>query len=126
MELVELDNGACEVHNILASLLERVESHEESVCRDLPLVGALGLALVLEVGVLELGAGLKSESQLVVSFFRLFVLDAGEDGLAVDVLSALVDDSVADLSDQDYKTSGRVVVWRVGPDHEDHVHNRHE
>lgn len=114
------------MHNILASLLERVKSNEESICGNFPLIGALGFALVLEVGILEFGASLKSKSQLVMSFFGLFILDAGKDSLTIDILPALIDDSIADLTDQDYKTSGCVVVGRVGPDHEDHVHNRYE
>jgi hypothetical protein len=50
------------VHDVLAALLEGVEADKESVGGDLPLVGTLGLALVLEVGILELRAGLESES----------------------------------------------------------------
>lgn len=126
LKLVELDNGAGEVHNILASLLERVETDEESVSGDLPLVSPLSLSLVLEVCLLELGACFESSSELIMSFLGLLALDAAEDGLPVDVLAALADDGVADLADQDHQASGGVVVRRVRPDHQDHVHDRHE
>jgi hypothetical protein len=126
LKLVELDNGAGEVHNILASLLEGVETDEESVSGDLPLVSPLSLSLVLEVCLLELGACFESSSELIVSFLGLLALDAAEDGLTIDVLAALADDGVADLADQDHQASGRVVVRRVRPDHQDHVHDRDE
>ena len=102
LKLVELDNGAGEVHNILASLLERVETDEESISGDLPLVSPLSLSLVLEVCLLELGACFESSSELIVSFLGLLALDAAEDGLTIDVLAALADDGVADLADQDH------------------------
>lgn len=126
MEFVELDNGAGEVHDILAALLERVKANKECVCGDFPLVGTLSLTFVLKVSILELGAGLKSKSKLIVSFLGLLVLDAGKDGLAIDVLAALTDNGVANLADQDNKASWCVVVGRVGPDHEDHVHDGNE
>jgi hypothetical protein len=50
------------VHDVLASLLEGVEADKEGICGDLPLVDTLSLALVLEVSILELRAGLESES----------------------------------------------------------------
>jgi hypothetical protein len=54
LELVELNDGAGKVHNILAALLERVEAHEEGICCNLPLVSTLGLTLVFKVGILKL------------------------------------------------------------------------
>jgi hypothetical protein len=126
LELVELNDSWSEVHDVLASLLEWVKADEEGIGGDLPLVGSLGLTLVLKVSILELWAGLKSESELVVGLLWLLVLDTGKDWLAINVFAALADDGVADLADQDYKASRGVVVRRVGPDHEDHVHDGNE
>lgn len=112
------------MHDVLASLREGVQSHEESIGGDLPLV--LGLCLVLKVGILELGADIKGQSELIMSFLGFFVLDESEDLFSIDVVSALVDDGVTDLSDQNYEAGWRVVVLGVGPDQQDHVHDRHE
>lgn len=75
LELVELDNGAGEVHDILATLLEGVKADEESVGGDFPLVCALCLALVLEVSILEFGASLECKCELIMSFLWLLVLN---------------------------------------------------
>jgi hypothetical protein len=117
LKLVELDDGRGEVHDILASLLEGVKAHKEGICSDFPLVGTLGLAFVLKVCLLELSAGIEGSGKLVVSFLGLFVLDATEDGLTVDIFTALADDGIADLSDEYYKSSRCVVVGRVCPYH---------
>jgi hypothetical protein len=117
LKLVELDNGRGKMHNILASLLEGVKANKEGVCSDFPLVGTLSLSFVLKVCLLELSAGIEGSGKLVVSFLGLFVLDATEDGLTVDIFAALADDGVADLSDEYYKSSRGVVVGRVGPYH---------
>ena len=61
-----------------------------------------------------------------MSFLWLLILNAAKDSLAVDVLAALADDGVADLTDQDDKASRGVVIGGIGPDHEDHVHDRNE
>jgi hypothetical protein len=63
-ELVELQDGAGQVHDVLASLQERIESHKQSVSRDFPLV--LGLSLVVKVGVFELEADIKSKREFAV------------------------------------------------------------
>jgi len=111
------------VHDVLAALLEGVEADKESVGGDLPLVGTLGLALVLEIGILELRAGLESESQLVMSFLGLLILDAAENGLTIDIFAALADDGIADLTDENDKAGRGVVIGRIGPDHENHMHD---
>jgi len=42
------------VHNVLATLLEGIKANKESICGDFPLVAALCLSFVLEVGILEI------------------------------------------------------------------------
>ena len=124
MELGELHNGAGQVHDILASLGERIKSHEQGVGGDLPLV--LGLLLVLVVSILELGANVQSESELVIGDLWLIGLDKSEDGWSIDGSTASVDNGVADLSDQDNKPSWGVVMLRVGPDKQNSMHDWNE
>jgi hypothetical protein len=69
LELVELHDGAGQVHDVLASLAEGVEADEESVGGDLPLVLALGL--VVEVGFLEASADLDAGGEALVGFTRV-------------------------------------------------------
>lgn len=112
------------MHDVLASLGERIKSHEQGVGGDLPLV--LGLLLVLVVSILELGANVQSESELVISDLWLIGLDESEDGWSIDGSTASVDDGVTDLSDQDNKSSWGVVMLRVGPDEQNGVHDWNE
>jgi hypothetical protein len=86
----------------------------------------LRFGLVLEVGILELGAHIESKGQLVMGLFGFFVLDAGKDGWSIDEVLALVDDGIANLTDQDNKACRGIVMGGVGPDHQDHVHDGHE
>lgn len=65
LELAKLGDGTGQVHDILAALSKGVKTNKESVGGDLPLV--FGLALVVEIGVLELRADVKSEGKLLVS-----------------------------------------------------------
>lgn len=58
LKLLELDHSVGQVHDVLASLLEGIQSNKESVLSDFPLTS--DLSLVLMVGLLELGAGIKS------------------------------------------------------------------
>ena len=58
-----------------------------------------------------------------MSFFGLLVLDASKNRLTINVFTALVNDGVADLTDQDHQASRGVIVGGVGPDHKNHVHN---
>ena len=58
-----------------------------------------------------------------MSFLWFLVLDASKDSLAINIFAALANDGIADLTDQYYKASRSIVVWRVGPNHENHVHN---
>lgn len=58
-----------------------------------------------------------------MSFLGLLILNAAKDSLTINVLAALTNDGIADLTDQDNKTSRGVIVGGVGPDHEDHVHD---
>lgn len=85
--------------DVLASLRERVKSHEKCIGGDLPLV--LGLGFVLKVCILELGADIKSKDQLLVSLMWLLTLNEGKDLWSIDIVSASIDDGVADFSDQD-------------------------
>ena len=78
------------------------------------------------VDFLELGAEVHAHGQLGVGITGVLVFDGTEDLVAVHGLAALEDDGVADLADEDEKTSGGVVVLRVGPDEENRVHDGHE
>ena len=117
----ELHDGACQVHDVLASLRERIKSHEQGVGGDFPLV--LGLLLVLIVGILELGADIQSEGKLIIGSFWLISSNESEDGWSINGTSASDDDGVADLSDQNNQSSWGVVVLRVGPDQQDSMHD---
>jgi len=86
----------------------------------------LGLLLVLVVSILELGAHIQSESELVIGILDLISLDESKDGWAIDGSTASVDDGVADLSDQNNKSSWCVVMLRVGPDEQDSMHDWNE
>jgi hypothetical protein len=77
---------------------------------------SLCLLFVLKVGVLELGADIEGNGELVVSLLWLLSLDEVEDSKAVDGISASNDDSVADFSDKDDESGWGVVVLRVLPD----------
>jgi hypothetical protein len=78
------------------------------------------------IRLLELGTGVKSLLEVVMSEMRLISLDESEDLLLVDEVSAPINDSVGDLPDE-YNKSGRsVVILGVSPDEQDGVHNRHE
>ena len=61
-----------------------------------------------------------------MGILRSVTLDVAEDLFSSDVGSALRDDGVADLSDQDDKSGWSVVVLGVGPDQQDSVHDGHE
>jgi len=112
------------VHDILAPLGERVQSHEESVGGDFPLV--LSLGFVFKVSVFELGAYVQGEDELVMGLLWLLSLDETEDLLTIDVLVASGDNRVANLTDENNEPGWRVVVLRVGPDEENGVHDWHE
>ena len=83
----------------------------------------LGFLLVLKVGILELCADIKSNSELIMSLPWLFGLDQIEDGESSDGVSASDDDGVADLSDQDNKPGWGVVVLRVLPNQQNCLHD---
>jgi len=112
------------VHDVLATLAESVEAHKECVSGNLPLV--LALRLVVEVGFLEAGAHIDAEHEAGVGLLGSIASDGLEDALAVNVVVALGDNGVADLADQDDQAGGGVVVARIGPNHEDGVHDGHE
>lgn len=112
------------MHNVLAPLGEGVQSHEESVGGDFPLV--LSLGFVFKVSIFEFGAHVQGEDELVMSLFWLFTLDEAKDLLTIDVLVASGNDRVANLTDENYEPGRRVVVLRIGPDEEDGVHDWHK
>lgn len=58
--------------------------------------------------------------------FGSAIVNVGKDLLLVDESSALVNDGVGDLSDQNNKSGRSVVVLRVGPDQKNSVHDGHE
>jgi hypothetical protein len=84
---------------------------------------SLCLLLVLKVGVLELGADIKGDSELVVSLLCLLGLDEVEDSKAVDGISTPDDDGVADFSDQDDESRWGIVVLRILPNKQDRLHD---
>ncbi len=124
LELVELDDGLSQLHNVLASLDEGVEADEESTGSDLPGIGGLSLGVV--IGLLKLGAELHAQRQFVVSVRWVIILDCTKDFVAVDLLTTLENDGIADLSDEDQEASWSVIVLRVGVDQHDGVHDRDE
>jgi hypothetical protein len=124
LQLVELLDGAGQVHDVLASLREGIESNKESVGGDLPLVLALGL--VVEVSLLEASTDLDAESEAVMSLLRVLSSNTLLNAITIDVVVAVKDDLVADLTDEDHKSGRGVVVGGVSPDHEDSVHDRDE
>jgi hypothetical protein len=99
---LELDDGAGKVHDILASLGESIESHEKSVGGNLPLV--LRFSLILEVGILEFRANIKSKGEFIMGLLGFISLDKGEDGLTIDIVSASVDNGITDFSNQNNKS----------------------
>jgi hypothetical protein len=78
------------------------------------------------IRLLELGTGIKSLLEVVMSKMRLLSLDESEDLLLVDEVSAPINDCVGDLPDQNNKSGRSVVILGVSPDEQDGVHNRHE
>jgi hypothetical protein len=123
-ELLELLDGASQVHDVHAAFREGVKTNEESVGGDLPLV--LRLGLVVEVGVLELGADLKSKGKLAVGVSGVIVLDGIEDLLSINEVLALSDNSIADFTDENNEAGRSVVVVGVLPNEQDSVHDRHK
>jgi len=123
-QFFELLDGTSQVHDVHAALGECVETHEESIGGDLPLV--LGLGLVVEVGVLELGADVEGKSEFAVGISSVVILDGVEHLLAINEVLALGNDSIADFADKHNKAGRSVIVVRVLPDKEDSVHDRHE
>jgi hypothetical protein len=85
----------------------------------------LSEAFVLEVGVLELGADVDGGLELMGSI-DWFLLKECEDLGTRDVFSGLLDDGIADLSNEDNQSGWGVVVLGVLPDQENSVHNRNK
>jgi len=112
------------VHDVHAALGEGVETHKESVGSDFPLV--LGLGLVVEVGILELGADVEGKSEFAVGISSVVILDGVENLLAINEVLALSNNSIADFADEHNKAGRSVVVVGVLPDQKDSVHDGHE
>jgi len=66
IELFELQNGVCKMHDVLASLKEAIESDEQSIGGDFPLI--LRLSLVVKVGIFEFVANINGKSKVFVCF----------------------------------------------------------
>jgi hypothetical protein len=75
---------------------------------------------------LEFSASIKSLLEIVVSTLRVPSFNESKDLILVDEVSAPINDSVGNLSDQNNKSGRSVVILRVGPNHKDGMHNRHE
>ena len=101
-----------------------VKSNEKGVGRDLPL--ALGIGLVLEVGILELGADVQSQDEFLMCLDWLLTLDESEDLWAINVGAASVDDGIADFTDKYHKSRWSIVVIRIVPNQLDSVHDWNE
>jgi hypothetical protein len=124
LEFVELHDGSSQVHDVLASLTEGIESYKESIGGDLPLVLALGL--VIKVSLLEASAYLNTSSKASVSFSWVFSCNSFENTVTAHIVLALTNNSIADLTDENNKASRSVIVGRIGPDHENGVHDGDE
>ena len=61
-----------------------------------------------------------------MSFFLISSFDESKDLFAIDLASALVDDGIADLSDQNNKSWWSVVILRVSPNQQNGVHHWNE
>jgi len=66
IELFELQNGVCKMHDVLASLKEAIESDKQSIGGDFPLI--LRLSLVVKVGIFEFVANINGKSKVFVCF----------------------------------------------------------
>jgi hypothetical protein len=119
LEFSELPDSASQVHDVLTSFKEAIKSHEKGVCSNLPLV--LGLSLVIEVGIFEFVADFDGKSKLIMGFFCLSTLNKTKYLFSVDLASALIDDSIAYLSNQDYESRGSVVMLGIVPNKQDCV-----
>jgi hypothetical protein len=69
-QLVELHNGVGQMEDVVATFEERVESYEQGVGGEFP--GVLGLGLVLEIGIFELGADVDGGGEFFTGFVGLF------------------------------------------------------
>lgn len=110
LKKIELLDGARNVQNIVTALEEVIQGHKERGRRILPL--SLGLCLVHEVGILELGAHVDRDLQLVTSSFDfVFVLHVGYHCFSRNVLACPLDYCIRDFPDQqNYSGRGFVVV----------------
>jgi hypothetical protein len=124
LELVELHDGACQMHDVLASFQERIKSNKQCVCSDLPLI--FRLSFVVKICIFEFVTNVKGKRKLIVGFFWLFSFDEAKDFFTTDLANALVDDSVANFSDQHNKPGWSVVMLRVSPDKQNSMHDRDE
>ena len=97
LEFVELNDCAGKMHNILTSLGEGIKPDKESIGCNFP--GVLSFCLILEVGILELRADIKSKGKLVVCFLGFIVLDEAEDLFTINEVLAFHNDSIADFPD---------------------------
>ena len=114
IKLLELENSTSEVHDILTSLKEAIKSYKQSVCGDLPLI--VGLGFVIKVSIFELVADLNSKGKLLMSHLCVFTVNHGEDFRTTDLALALINDRIANLSNQNNKSGWSVVVLRILPD----------
>jgi len=60
----------------------------------------LGLCFVFKVGILELGADIESQDELLMGLHWLLTLNESEDLWAIDVVAASVDDGVTDFTNE--------------------------
>lgn len=123
VEFVELGDGLGQVQDVVTTFKEIVQSDEQSVCGQLPLV--LSLSFVLEISVLEFGADVDGALEFLGSG-SWGLLKKLEDHCSGNVDPGRLDDGVTNFTDQHDKSGWRVIVLGVFPDEQDGVHDWHK
>ena len=122
LQFVELLDSLGELHDVLASLDESIKADEQSTGSNFPSI--LRLCLVVVVCDLEFSTEVHTSCKLAMSIAWVLILDSTENFVTINLLAALEDNGIANLTDQDQKASWSVVVLRIGPDKEDGMHDR--
>lgn len=83
----------------------------------------MGSFFVFEVAHFELNADIDGLGNFIVSLLCLFTWNESKDCGPINVSSAPVDNSIANLSDEHNKSSRSIVILWVIPDQKDRVHD---
>ena len=73
-----------------------------------------------------MSAEIECKSELGMSFRSCIVFDELKDALTIYFGAALIDNSIADLTNENKKPGWGVVIGAVLPDKEDSVHDGHK